>query len=218
MTLKLHGLAVSNFTNIVKLCLLEKGLEFEEVNRSPVEKTTEFLAISPMGKVPVLETPQGFLSESQAILHYLERHHPEPAVYPSDPMEAGRAQQIHMMIDLYVMPGTMALVPSTFLGAPIDEEVRQARLAEAARGLAAMAPLIAFDPFVAGGKITHADFAALVSLDLTSQIALTLGQPDPTLQWAGMAAYRERMRARPAVARTLVDRDRALAAMSAAKP
>jgi len=216
MTLKLHGLAVSNFTNIAKLCLLEKGIEFEAVSRSPVDKTPEFLAMSPVGKVPVLETPQGFLSESQAILHYLERAQPEPSLYPADPMEAGRAQQIHMMIDLYVMPGCMALVPSTFLGAPIEPAVREARLDESARGLEALARVVVFDPFIAGPSLSHADFSAVVSLDLTSQVALACGREDPVPRIEGMAAYRERMRQRPAVARTLADRDNALAALHAA--
>ena len=57
--LKLYGFSVSNYYNMVKLALLEKGLPFEEVpfyaGTSP-----EALAISPRGKVPVLRRRAGF--------------------------------------------------------------------------------------------------------------------------------------------------------------
>jgi glutathione S-transferase len=49
--LKLYGFPVSNYTNMVELALLEKGLPFEYVLTFP-EQTPEFLARSPRGKVP----------------------------------------------------------------------------------------------------------------------------------------------------------------------
>ena len=59
--LKLYGFAVSNYYNMVKLALLEKGLPFEEVPFY-AGQSAEALAISPRGKVPVLETDKGFLN------------------------------------------------------------------------------------------------------------------------------------------------------------
>ena len=70
--LKLHGFAVSNFYNMIQHTLLEKGIEFEEVMAVP-SQDNEFLEKSPMGKIPCLETPQGFLAETDVILDYLEK-------------------------------------------------------------------------------------------------------------------------------------------------
>ena len=53
--LKLYGFPVSNYYNMVKLALLEKALPFEEVPFVSGQ-TPQVLAISPRGKVPVLET------------------------------------------------------------------------------------------------------------------------------------------------------------------
>ena len=65
--LKLYGFSVSNYNNMVKLALLEKGVPFEEVpffaGQSP-----EALAISPRGKVPVLGVEQGYVNETSVIL------------------------------------------------------------------------------------------------------------------------------------------------------
>jgi len=61
--LKLHGFSVSNYTNMVKQNLLEKSIEFEQIDARPSQED-EFLAKSPMGKIPCLETADGFLVET----------------------------------------------------------------------------------------------------------------------------------------------------------
>ena len=77
--IKLHGFASSNYYNVPKLAMMEKGIEFEEVlaytGFGPNYKP-EYLDRTPLGKIPALETPEGFISESRAILDYIERTHP----------------------------------------------------------------------------------------------------------------------------------------------
>ena len=55
--LKLHGAPLSNYYNMAKALLLEKRLPFEEVMAAPSQQPA-FLEISPMGKIPVLQTEQ----------------------------------------------------------------------------------------------------------------------------------------------------------------
>ena len=65
--LKLHGFAVSNYFNMVRMALMEKGAPFEIVETYPSQEST-YLARSPLGKVPCLETGHGFLSETSVML------------------------------------------------------------------------------------------------------------------------------------------------------
>ncbi|MDG1464250.1 MAG: glutathione S-transferase N-terminal domain-containing protein, partial [Acidimicrobiales bacterium] len=81
---KLYGFSVSNYYNMVKLALLEKGLPFEEVPFY-AGQTPEVLAVSPRGKVPVLGVKQGFINETSVILEYLEQTQEGPALLPADP-------------------------------------------------------------------------------------------------------------------------------------
>src|SRR5687768_8236594 len=85
--LKLHGFSASNYYNIAKLALLEKGLPFEEVTvytgAGPGYRP-DYLGWSPLGKVPCLETDEGFLAESRCIVDYVERAAPDPALNPRD--------------------------------------------------------------------------------------------------------------------------------------
>ena len=84
---KLYGFAVSNYYNMVKLALLEKGLPFEEVTFYPAQ-TPDSLAISPRGKVPVLGVDAGYINETAIILEYLEQSEKGTPLLPSDPFEA----------------------------------------------------------------------------------------------------------------------------------
>jgi len=65
--LKLHGFSISNYYNMAKIALLEKGIEFEEVDTQPSQEN-DYLSMSPMGKVPCLETDHGCITEVDAIL------------------------------------------------------------------------------------------------------------------------------------------------------
>ena len=79
--IKLYGLRMSNYYSLVKAVMIEKGLEFEEVKAPPTQKEDN-LARSPMGKMPSIEINGKYLSESLAIVSYLERIQPEPALLP----------------------------------------------------------------------------------------------------------------------------------------
>jgi glutathione S-transferase len=63
----LHGLAVSNYYNKVKLTLLEKEFRSRKERMFPSQNET-LLTRSPLGKIPFIETEKGDLSESFAIV------------------------------------------------------------------------------------------------------------------------------------------------------
>lgn len=90
--LKLHGPATSPFVRKVWIALREKGLAFTNEQLDPLAKTSRFLAMNPMGRVPILEESDGTLiSDSSVICDYLEHAYPQPALYPSDPRARAKA-------------------------------------------------------------------------------------------------------------------------------
>ena len=91
--IKLYGAPLSNYYNMVKVALLEKGLAFEEV-LTPPSQDAGYLAKSPMGKIPCIETPDGFLAESIAILEYLEAVAPSPSLLPSNAFEQAKVRAL----------------------------------------------------------------------------------------------------------------------------
>ena len=102
--IKLYGLRMSNYYSLVKAVMIEKGLEFEEVKAPPTQKEDN-LARTPMGKMPSIGVDGHYLSESFAIVNYLERIQPEPALLPEDPLEAAKALELAYHIKLPYRPG-----------------------------------------------------------------------------------------------------------------
>jgi glutathione S-transferase len=90
--LKLHGPATSPFVRKAWIFLREKGLDFEHRQLDPLAKTPRFLAMNPLGRVPILEESDGHLiADSSVICDYLERVRRSPALYPTAPRERARA-------------------------------------------------------------------------------------------------------------------------------
>lgn len=80
----LHGSAASPFVRKTWIFLKEKGLDFEHRQLDPLDKNERFLSMNPAGRIPILEEPDGnYVSDSSVICDYLEKLHPEPALYPT---------------------------------------------------------------------------------------------------------------------------------------
>ncbi|HWK53783.1 MAG TPA: glutathione S-transferase family protein, partial [Hyphomicrobiales bacterium] len=146
--LKLLGSPLSNYYNMAKHALLAKGLEFEEVPQRPGQEPA-FLALSPMGKVPVLQTEQGFLTETGAILDYLDERYPQNPLFPADPFARAKVRQLIKTQELYVETPAHALIGALFQR-EVPAHVREASQPAARRGLQAMASLVRFAPWIAG--------------------------------------------------------------------
>src|SRR5881628_3685354 len=91
----------------LRIYLAEKGinLPIEPVNIVTGEnRTPEFLKRNPLGGLPVLELDDGsHLTESLAIIEYLEELHPEPPLIGRTPRERARVRELERIVELGVM-------------------------------------------------------------------------------------------------------------------
>jgi len=84
---KLYGYFRSSATYRVRIALNLKGIEYETLAvdlRAPVQaqRAPQFLALNPVGLVPVLIDGERVLTQSLAIIEYLEETHPLPPLLP----------------------------------------------------------------------------------------------------------------------------------------
>jgi glutathione S-transferase len=84
LTLISHALCP--FVQRAAIALEEKGVAFERIDVDLADKPGWFLAISPLGKVPLLKVGDAVIFESAVILEYLEETQPNP-LHPADPLE-----------------------------------------------------------------------------------------------------------------------------------
>lgn len=96
--MKLYGYWRSGATYRVRIAfaLKEIGYDYAPVNLLKGEQTApDFLKISPQGLIPALVTESGaVLTQSLAIIEWLDETYPAPALFPDDPVERAKARQI----------------------------------------------------------------------------------------------------------------------------
>lgn len=92
--LKIHGVPISVHTRKVIVAALAKAIPFEVVPVVPVipgNPPPNWRGLSPTGKIPAITEGDFVLSDSSAICAYLERRHPQPALYPAEARECAQA-------------------------------------------------------------------------------------------------------------------------------
>jgi glutathione S-transferase len=206
--LVLHGFSSSNYYNVVKLALLEKGVPFEAslVYSGAGERyRPDYLDQSPLGKVPCLQTDEGFISESRCILDYLERAYPEPSLYPSGAFAIAKLNELTQIIDLYLELAARRVLPNFFARkAPPDNIARDVRTT-LSKGASALAKLARFDAYLLGDRFSAADIAAAIHLPVVRSVATSVFEWDPLADIPGLPEYLARMEQRPTLQRIRAD-------------
>ena len=217
--LKLSGFHVSNYHNKVRLALLEKGIAFEEdANCRPSQKD-EWLARSPMGKVPVIEVDGTALAESQAICEYLEDAYPQVPLYPKDPLARAKVRELIAVIELHMELVARRLYGALYFGGQVSEETKNEVERDLAKGVRAFSKVAKFDPYIAGKEFTLADCSAFVNLPLISMTSRLAFGKDALESVPQLKPYLKMLGERPHFRKVNDDRKAATeAAVAKAKP
>jgi len=162
---KLYSYFRSSAAYRVRIALNLKGMPYEMV---PIHLTKdgghqrkpEFRAINPQMRVPALELPGGeVLTQSLAIIEYLDDIHPKPPLLPSDPLARAKVRSVAQMIacDIHPLNNLIAL---QYLKRELKHE--QAEIDAwyhhwIIEGFTAIEAIIASAPYACGPQVTLAD-------------------------------------------------------------
>ncbi len=196
--MKIHDFPLAPNPRKVRTYLGEKGLamDFVLVNLLAGEhKSAAFLEKNPYGNVPVLEMDDGsFLSESLAIIEYLEERHPEPSMWGDTAEQRARARRTERIADLGVLGRVGRYVhahKSPLPGVPQRPQVAELMLEELVRPLEILEAEIGDHPFLAGNRPTVGDCTLFAASTFAGFSQLDLFEGKPRLQrWC--AAFSER--------------------------
>lgn len=194
--LRLLGYPVSNYVNIVRAALLEKALSFEFVaTRS--SQDAAFRELSPLGKIPVLDTGEGALTETVAILDYLDDAFPEVPLRPEAALARARARQTINIIQLYVEAQARQLFAGVFMGGtnlPATEASVRVMLD---RATGALSQLLSPTPFFLGDRPGQVDLFAFYNLDIADRVTRFVYDRSIVDEIGGLDDWLAAMRARP---------------------
>jgi glutathione S-transferase len=212
MALIIYGGSISPFVRKVRVFLAEKGVEYKLEQISPFKPPPEFLAISPLKRIPVLrDTDQpepNTLPDSSVICDYLEHKFPTPPLYPKDPMRRARAlwyeEYADSILAQTIGPGLFfeRVVKKMMRGQP-DEAMCERTLNEK------LPPLFDYleaevgkRSYLVGDSFTIADISVCTMLVNFDHAGETL---DAT-RWPQLSAYKNGIHGRPSF-KALIDEE-----------
>ncbi|MGY3585821.1 glutathione S-transferase [Bradyrhizobium sp. USDA 4341] len=203
MSLTLHYHPLSSFCWKALVALYENGAPFtlNMVNLGDPAERAALLALSPIGRFPVLhdETRGEAVPESSIVIEYLDRHYPGTVkLIPDDPELALQTRLRDRFLDLYVHLPLQKIVGDRLCPADSKDPrgVAEAR-AQLRTSYAILDQQLAQGGWMMGEQVSLADCAAAPALFYGNKVE-PIGEGHPHL-----AAYLERLIARPSFARVL---------------
>lgn len=208
----LYGSSFSPYVRKVLAFAAEKGIEIKLKPLGSGSTDPDFLAASPFRKIPALSDGDFTLSDSSAIVAYLDALAPEPNLMPQEPRARARTVWFDEFADTILFPAIMPIffnriVSPRFLKREGDEEAAQAAERDA------LPPVLDYlDSVIPDGlhliedRLTLADIAVASVLANLDHVGLL-----DAARHARVAAFARQMHARPSFARSLEVERRALA-------
>jgi glutathione S-transferase len=160
-----YGSSVSPFVRKTLAFAAEKGLEVQNIPVGGGFRPPEFLEASPFGKIPAFRDGDFTISDSTAIITYLDALHPEPNLIPTEAKARARTIWFEEFADT-IVGACMGksffnrVVAPKFLGQPGDlaaaEEAEQVELPKLIEYLEGVIPA---SGFLVEDRLTLADLA-----------------------------------------------------------
>jgi glutathione S-transferase len=188
--LKLISHKLCPYVQRAVIALTEKGVPFERIDIDLANKPDWFLAISPLGKTPVLQVGDKAIFESAVILEYLEETQPKP-LHPTDPLTRAEHRG-------WVEFGSTILNDMVGFYAAPDEATFAAKTAQLEQRFARLEGRVAASPWFDGSEFSLVDavfgpvFRYFDVFDGIADFGILAGKPK-------LARWRQALAARPSV-------------------
>lgn len=197
----LYGTPVSPFVRKILSYLAERGMEAELVQVGMGDPNPDYTAISPFRKMPALKDGDFGISDSSAILSYLEAKYPGSGLVPDDAEGKARVHWFDEFADTMLASSGGKIffnrvVAPKFLQKEGNEAAALEGEAELPKLFAHLESVIDDSGFLVGGAFSVADIAVATALGNLIPMGHGPGKTD----YPKTAAWLESIHARPSIA------------------
>lgn len=189
--MKIYGVPLSVHTRKVLVAARLKGVPFDlhvVIPVVPDNPPANWREISPTGLIPVIDDGGFRLADSTAIIHYMERKHPAPALLPADSRELGAALFLDAWAGSALFRGVVhpvfhnQVVNPNIRKTPVDQAAIDAAVNEAAPEAFGYLESRVHEAFLVGGKLSIADLAVVSNLIVFHYLGWRIDDRFPKLQ------------------------------------
>lgn len=167
--------------------------------------------ISPIGRIPVLDTEHGIVPESEVIAEYLDDLYPQQALLGAIPAERAEVRLLSRIADIYLMNNIFMVLPQIPRKTRVDA-IRDLLIGQVVRGMGALERHIGEGEFAVGNQLTRADCSLVPALWLCQNTVPRLDVDNPILATKRVSAYWEKIQRNEHAKRVLSEMDRGMQA------
>ena len=208
--MKLYGMNLSNFVTKSKIAMYEKAIDVELLPPPGGNKSPEYLAINPLGKIPTLDANGTIVAESEVINEYLEDKYPANPLLPRSPEARAKVRAFTRAHDLYFDPPLRALL-GQMNPASRDAKVVTDKLADLTKIADVFEQMLPGDGYAAGADFTLADCALAPTMLFATNMLGAFGAKPILEGRPKLAAWWNHVQQRPSVKKALGEQMAAIA-------
>ena len=197
-----YGAPLSPFVRKLRLCLQEKGLDYQLEIITPFGQPDWYRELNPLGRIPAFRDGDLTLADSSVICQYLEEQYPDSLrLFGQSPVQAARIRWLEKYADYELAPlCTFAVFRNRLLkpmlGQSCDEEAVQTALHDRLpRHLDYLEQTLGTADYFVNDSLSQADLAIYCQL----QNMAHGGELPDEARWPGLAAHFRRIQARESV-------------------
>lgn len=217
MSLTVYGAPLSPFVRKLRLCLIEKGLDYQLEIITPYGQPDWYRELNPLGRIPAFRDDELILADSSVICQYLEENYPDQLqLFGQSVEQRARVRWLEKYADYELAPlCTFAVFRNRLLkpmlGQSCDEEAVQTALtAKLPKHFDYLEQTLGNADFFVGNSLSQADLAIasqLINMEHGGEVL-------DCARWPALAAHYARIKARDSVQSVLPGEHKVIAKMT----
>ena len=166
--IKVHGLSLSNHSQMIKFALKEKKINYEWIETLPysMSKDETILEKSAIGALPIIEYQGEYISETLAIFSFLENTFPDVKLFSEDPLNLAKTIEIINICQFYIELQARNFYPFVFFGGKKPEGNLDPIKDKIYMGLKSLEKKASLNPYMLN-NFSYADIYASLSIFTT---------------------------------------------------